>query len=167
MARPGPARTPANVTELRTGKPAPAPLPAPTATSEGSDLKRPEWLSSTAKAAWRELVPAMENAWPGMLSPVDIPALALLCEHYATAQTAAEAMRAKGNVPAPIDQDQAHDGRRRKHPATMVFREATNAYLRLAQEFGLTASARTTIGGGLHVGAGLDDDDDGDLYDAG
>lgn len=172
MAKPGPSKTPANVTSLRTGKPVEPTLPPPEATTKkGSDLSRPEWLSKPAKDVWRQLVPAMEDAWPGMLSPVDIPALALACEHYAVAIEAAKAMRVKGNgnVPEPIDTDAAHDGRRRKHPATMVFRESTNAFLRLAQEFGLTASARTTIGSGLYVGDVADDDEDdaAGLYDAG
>lgn len=142
---------------------------APAPGAGAGPLKAPAWLSTGGKAAWRELIPAVERAWPDFLSPVDVPALAMMVEHYATAIEAAKAMRggrgAGGNKPVPIDTDPAHRDRRRRHPAAQVFKDETAAYLTIAREFGFTAVGRIGLDLSQLPAFDGDEDDDAGIFD--
>lgn len=127
-------------------------------------FKPPAWLSVDAKRFFTELVLDLDEAAPGTIGRIDVAALALAAEHYATAQAAASAMRKRGNRVEVLEVDTAHGGQLRKRPAWQVFREATSAYLMVAREFGLTLKARESME--LDAGAPLGDEDEGDLEDA-
>ena len=139
----------------------PAPRPVPSA---GRAPAPPDWLSAPAKSIWRRLVPRLAEAYPDTLSTIDVPALALMVEHYAIASYAARAMRAKGNVPMATDVDEAHRDRLRKAPASQVMRDHGRAFLELAREFGLTPRARAKLGD-VTPPVVPDDGDDDDLFD--
>lgn len=170
MGRHGPRPLPENVHDLH-GRPGKRPRrqEAPTPPSDGH-LKAPAWLSKDAKAAWRELIPAIERAWPDFLGVVDVPALSLMVENYAMAIAAAKALRERGRGlknPKVIDTDEAHRDRLRKHPAAQVLKEATATYLSLAKEYGLTAVGRIGLDLSSLPGFADDEDEDDDLFDAG
>lgn len=166
MAKPGPARAPDNVRKLfgTDDKSAPrADLAIPGA--RVGSLKPPDWLSPLGAKTFREVVPKLQEEAPDWLADVDVPVLALMCETFAMAVAASRAMRKGGGHLAIIDIDEAHGGRRRKHPAHQVFRESSAAFLSMAKEFGLTPVARNGLGLAL-FGAGPDDDgDDAELFD--
>lgn len=124
----------------------------------------PEWLSIDAKRFFTQLVLDIDEASPGAIGRIDVPALALTAQHYATAQAASEAMRKRGNRVEVLEVDTAHGGQLRKRPAWQVFREATSAYLMLAREYGLTLKARHAME--LDAGVPLDDDQDEDDLEA-
>ena len=125
----------------------------------------PAWLSAPGKAAFRQLLLDIERATPEVLDRIDVPALALLAEHYAIAQAAAKAMRDTGNVPEVLELDKVHGDQHRKTPAWQVFAQATKTYTALAREYGLTLASRTRLelpSAGLPV----DDDEDDALDEA-
>lgn len=126
-------------------------------------FKAPAWLSVEAKRFFTELVLDLEEAAPGTIGRLDVPALALIAQHYATAQSASEAMRKHGNRVEilEVDNTTAAGGQLRKRAAWQVFRQATSSYLTLAREYGLTLKARESMeldAGG--VGDASDDEDD-------
>lgn len=140
------------------------------ATHERAPLRRkprfgaPEWLSVEAKRIFAVLVADLEEANPGTLSALDVPAIALAAQNYATAQAMSLAMRAKGNKVDALEVDVDHGGQVRKRAAWQVYRQAQAAYMILAREFGLTVKARQSME--LDAGVPLGDEDEGDLEDA-
>lgn len=151
-------RSAGNVTELR---------PEAKSTARTSPLPKdlrtaPAWLSAPAKAEWKRLIPRLDEAFPEKLSALDVGALALLVEHLAIAQGAAQAMRGKGNKPDVLEVDEAHRDRIRKTPASQVMRDHAKAAMELAREYGLTLRAREALG---LDGTVPDDDPDDDLFD--
>jgi P27 family predicted phage terminase small subunit len=169
MGTRGPVKTPPHLHALRSGQEPPAPRLPPVAPGAGRKLNPPAWLSASGKRAFTRIVAELTDAWPDSVAPMDIPALALLAETYAVAQAAATSMRTdKGNEPQPLEIDHAHGGQRRKSPAWQMFREATNAYLNAARDYGLTLAARLRLE--LDVAATItppaegDDEDDAILF---
>lgn len=159
----GPIGTPPHIRAVREGEPAPAPRTPPVAPPEGSGKARfepPAWLSSDAKTAFRRLVIDIDAAWPGTLARFDTMSLAVLAEHYAVLQAAAKAMRHDKTVEVTLP-DGRREGQERKNPAWQIFREASNAFLAVAKEYGLTLQSRLRME--LDAGAPLGDEDDEDL----
>lgn len=142
------------------------PIPAPPAAPkverdrEPIHLEAPVWLSPAGRAGFRSLALFVEADAPDWLAKVDADALGLAVEHLAIAVASSRAMRGRGGHYRIIDVDEGHNGRRRKHPAHQVFREATAAYLAVLRELGLTPRARRELEVALGYGAGNDDDDD-------
>lgn len=127
--------------------------------------KPPAWLSKTAREAWAGLVEKLDEVYPEELSALDVPALALMVEHYATAAAAAKSMRDDADDIKAVDVDEAHRDRLRKAPASQVMRDHAKAFLELAREYGLTLKARAALGD-LGAGANVpDDDEDDDLFE--
>jgi P27 family predicted phage terminase small subunit len=75
----------------------------------------------------------------GVLTEADLPALEMLCLHYAVARTAYEVIEEDG-VTTETDQ-----GSLKKHPATSVFRENSLAFKGYLTEFGLTPASRVRL----------------------
>ena len=128
----------------------------------------PRWLSRPAKDAWRQIVPLIAEAYPDEISVLDLPALALLCEHYAITMRAAEEMRARGNVPRITEPSEAKNGGPlvRKVPQSQVMRDHGKAFIELAREFGMTPRARAQMGRMAGPPVVPDTGEDDDLFDA-
>jgi P27 family predicted phage terminase small subunit len=156
----------ASVVRLPVAAPPPAPDRRERADREPVKLKAPAWLSPSGRAAFRRVAVFLEDDAPDWLAEVDADALGLAVEHLAVAVAASRAMRGSGGHYAIIDVDAGHGGRRRKHPAHQVFREATAAYLAVIRELGLTPRARRELEVGLGFAPAEDDDDPAGIFDA-
>lgn len=148
-----------NVFILPTASPAPV-SSAPKAEREPVHLIAPPWLSPAGRRAFRALALFVEADAPDWLAAVDAELLGLAVEHLAIAVAASRSMRTRGGHYKIIDVDEGHNGRRRKHPAHQVLREATASYIAVIRELGLTPKARRELEIGLGLAAGVDDDDD-------
>jgi len=95
-------------------------------------------LNADGQALWKELRPKLERL--GLLTEVDGPAFALLCEWWGIARQAAREVRELESVWTVDGQ-----GRERRHPALVVLKQATEQFCRLAGEFGLTPAMRARL----------------------
>ena len=75
-----------------------------------------------------------------MISRVDRPALEMLATSYARFRAAAREVEENGPL------SEGSRGQPKESPAVRIEREAARDYLRFAEQFGLTASARTRLG---------------------
>lgn len=89
----------------------------------------------TAKRAWEQIVPSLYSA--GIVSISDGPAIELAVLHYAISCKAAEVLLQDGPT---IENRYGEDI---KHPADVVFRGESKAFLMYCQQLGLTFAART------------------------
>lgn len=129
----GPLPNASNVHQLPGAGAAPAPeppRPRPTMPAQ------PPGMTPKAKTVWKRLAEPLNEA--GLLTAVDGFTLALLCEHYVTAREARGQLDRLG----PTIKDRAHGGMPKKNPAAQVFRDNSEAFLKLAQELGLSPKAR-------------------------
>lgn len=108
----------------------------------------PEFLDATAKRVWRELVKSMATV-PGLVTAVDAPALALMCQAYADAVGFRAEVAKRGAVVT------TGRGMIRVNPAIAAYNAAVATYLKFAAEFGLTPSARSRV----HLPLPHEDDD--------
>jgi P27 family predicted phage terminase small subunit len=122
----------------------------------------PAWLSRQAKTLWRDLIPALEDAFPETVTVLDVHALALMLENLAITHAAAKSMRGRAGWIQAVDVDEAHRDRLRKAPASQVMRDHSRAFLELAREYGLTPKSRRLLD---LVPVVADDDDNDDLFD--
>lgn len=95
-------------------------------------------LNAEAQKLWRDLAPKLERL--GILTEVDGPAFALMCEWWGIARLAAREVRGLESVWTTD-----RNGRERRHPAIVVLKQATEMFHQLAGEFGLTPSMRTKL----------------------
>lgn len=131
----------------------------------------PGHLSTFARECWAETAPELERL--GLLSTIDLRLFEELCEAYALARSALEAMRPKKADGTPdlrrrgfeLVLDDPHHGGVRKHPAFAVWNMSTNTYAALCARFGISPLSRVglrpgTIGkpGTPEAGAGAGDD---------
>lgn len=155
MARPGPRPLPDNVLAMR-GRPGKRPPRPEVKPPPLGSTKPPEWLSPQGKRAWRSWAAHLERH--GLLTVLDVMPLCFAAESYSLGMAALDAMRPdkrKGYEVIAVDER----GLPRRHPAAMLYRQASAMFLAWAREFGLTPSARV----GLDPSGGLvpvDDDDD-------
>lgn len=173
--RPGPAKLPADVIELRgnRSKLSEEELEARRAEEVKARPLRPEPptdLSPHARDCWRRLAPELESL--GLLSVLDGPGFRIACETYALAIYALEEMRAKkadGTLDARkkrleiLEVDRVHGGQHRKTPAFAIFAQASREFRSWCVEFGLSPSARVSLRPGAHgatEGSAREDDDD-------
>lgn len=94
----------------------------------------PRGLPPKAKRFWKDHADKLDQL--GLLTEVDGAAFSLMAIHYAVAWSAMERVYAEGLTYLDIN------GVERKSPLLQVWRENSAAYLRYAQQFGLTPSAR-------------------------
>jgi P27 family predicted phage terminase small subunit len=84
---------------------------------------------------WDAIVPELDDA--GLISPVDGPSVELMLRHYALARRAFDQVGE-----SVVVQDHHIAGGLKKHPAEQVFRSESDAFLRYAQQLGMTFVAR-------------------------
>ncbi len=99
-------------------------------------LERPPWLPERAAELWDAPVVRLRRA--GILDEVDGPALLNLVISYYFALHAGELLLRDGMV----EEDKAHAGRLRKHPAFQMWRDSQAAFSKWAQLFKVTPAAR-------------------------
>lgn len=98
----------------------------------------PRGLPARARRFWKDHADKLDRL--GLLTEVDGPAFTLMAIHYATAWEAMRAIQDSGGL-ADVDEN----GVVRKHPLLQVWRENSAAFLRYANHFGLTPSARAKL----------------------
>jgi len=102
------------------------------------DLKTPYGLfGKDGKKLWAALAPDLDAM--GILKPVDLPALQNLCIHYDQMMMAKRALDQDGLF--QIDEK----GIIRRHPAGLIFNQASKAFRSYAADFGLTPTARARL----------------------
>lgn len=136
MAIRGPQPTPTAVKVLRgtakassKGEPAPARIEAPRVPYGV--------LGKDGQRLWNEIAPRLSRN--GLLTELDLPALAMMCAHYDAAMQAAREIRTNGVL--SVDER----GLLRKSPAVQILRDASAAFRAYADRFGMSPSARTRI----------------------
>jgi P27 family predicted phage terminase small subunit len=105
----------------------------------------PAWLEKLAQEVWREVAPQLWQT--GTLAEIDVIQLAAYCEVVARYRLAYQDFRKISDV-----DDGTHgaimrtkSGNHIQNPLLGVLNVARRDMLRIAAEFGMTASARTTI----------------------
>ena len=116
-------------------------------TGDGERPRCPVRLTKEAKSCWKQLVPKLQAM--GILSSVDVIVLEQLCETFARWRVASEEAAAIGDV--IILRHPAKDGAQgaikgmKTNPYARIRDNLNRDLLRLAQEFGMTPSARARI----------------------
>lgn len=104
-----------------------------TATQRGSRSRAPKWLGARARAEWRRVAPGLYEL--GLLTELDVMALACYCQLYARAVEAEEIFTREGMV--------REDGT--AHPCIRIARQHWSLARQFATDFGATPSSRTRI----------------------
>jgi P27 family predicted phage terminase small subunit len=101
-----------------------------------SDLPPPvaPWLTPLAKAKWEEA--AAELTAAGVLTALDLDALAVYCEAYATWRAAVDTVAMEGAT------YKTEGGLVKAHPAVAIMQAADKTLLAWSEKLGLTPSAR-------------------------
>lgn len=156
MSVPGPKPKP-TAAKILAGNPGKRALNASEPKFESADARVPKGkLPKEARELWRALAPQLARA--GVLKKTDLPALEMLCLHYAVARAALEKMLTDGKVEVEDAEGRLYtvsddrlavvadtkDGIK-KHPAVSVLRENSLAFRGYLAEFGLTPSSRVRI----------------------
>ena len=94
-------------------------------------------LPADAARLWRTLAPLLDEM--GVLSDSDLPALEMLCLHYAAARKGWDELDKKG--PTVIGALGGVKG----NPAAAIFRQNSLAFKSYLTEFGLTPSSRVRL----------------------
>jgi P27 family predicted phage terminase small subunit len=97
----------------------------------------PAWLCDIGRAEWDRVVPMLEAS--KVMSPRHQQTLAAYCDSFADMVKADQELRTHG---ATFMDDK---GRVSNHPAWSRKRDARNQMLKIAAEFGLTASALSRV----------------------
>jgi P27 family predicted phage terminase small subunit len=135
MAKPGPKPTPTHLKLIRGDRKSRVNEAEPKASQKAPPM--PRWMSADAKKVWRRTVKQLEKM--GVLYECDGDTLAAYCEAVVRHAEACQLIHQTGLLVK---------GRRDgivKNPAIQVARDAEATIKALAQEFGLTPSARTRI----------------------
>lgn len=138
MGRRGPARTPTVLNELR-GNPGKRPRndrePQP---GKGTrPPSAPRWLGEEARREWRRLARGLWEV--GLLTAVDVDALAIYCETFALWRAEEALLRVEGTV------IETTNGNMVQNPRLGNVNRAKLDLLRLMREFGLTPAARARV----------------------
>lgn len=106
----------------------------PSEISEAGKLRCPARLLPAAKTYWKQIVP--ELASQGLVNKLDQAILEMLCQNYARWQQAEKELEA-----ATVETNHG----KVVHPAAKAALQYENAYLKLAQELGLTPASRNRL----------------------
>ena len=123
---------PSRIKDLGKNEPKPAPV-APSV---------PEWLSEDAKVEWERISKHLEEL--GLLTQIDMAALAGYCESYAQWKKAMLFIQKHGEV-YPIKDDQGNIKYLQQVPQVSIANKAQHQMRAWCAEFGLTPSARGRI----------------------
>ncbi len=99
--------------------------------------KPPRWLSKPARTEWRRLAPQLDRL--GLLTAVDGPAFALLCDTLARLQEYRAQIDREGAV---ID---GYRGAARKHPLLGPLAQLQRQATTLMEQFGLSPASRARL----------------------
>ena len=135
MGRRGPIPEPVGLKLIR-GNPGKRPLkerpqPGP------SKVACPAWLSTPAKAEWKRVAPELQKM--GLLTQLDIAALAGYCQNYADWVEATRFIHEHG------EHYLTPKGQLRQWPQAETARKAEAAMRAFASEFGLTPNSRARL----------------------
>lgn len=98
----------------------------------------PEELAEEGRALWRQVVPWLVEV--NAVQQVDLPAIFAMCVSWQTAERARKVLDEQGwFILGSVGQMTAH-------PAVAIMQGAHDRFLRFAQDFGLTTTARTRLG---------------------
>ena len=141
-------------TELKLieGNPGKRPLPENEPKPEPIAPKCPTWLHKDAKKEWKRIAPQLERL--GLLTQVDMAALAGYCESWAQYKRSIEFIHKHGEV-YPIKDDEGRVKYLQQVPQVSIANKALQQVRAFCAEFGLTPSAR-----GRMVVPGADDKED-------
>jgi P27 family predicted phage terminase small subunit len=170
MGRRGPPPKPTKL-KIAAGNPGKRPLNPHEPQPVTSAPRMPAWLSKRAKAEWRRIVPELTNL--GLLTRIDLAALAAYCQAYAELEEATRTLDKEGRVcvwPVLATQDvfeevanettgktetrlkvakgQKIGEKLKSHPAVQQQRDAARLVKQFISEFGLTPASRTRVHGG-------------------
>lgn len=128
--------TPTNLRILR-GNPSHRPLNAAEPKPAAADLAPPDWLDGLARTEWTRLAPLLHRL--GLLTEIDVQALATYCQTYARWREAEEKIKEFGLVIKG----------RNGYPVISPFAAVADRAMRQMKgfliEFGMTPSARSRV----------------------
>jgi len=100
--------------------------------------EKPADLAPDISKLWDEIIVPLEDA--GMVSPMDFPTLVLALEHYSLARRAADNIREDG-----VKAFDHKNEREARNPAVMVFNSATESFIKLSSQLGLSFVSRARV----------------------
>lgn len=134
--------------------------------------RRPSDLSPDERACWDMHAPELDRL--GLLTVLDGAAFRLLvCQPYAVSMAAFREMVAKKADGTPdrrrrqitVVVPDAHHGGEKRHPAIVVWKQATDQYRSGCVQFGLTPMSRVGLRpGAAPIGTVEDEDDDSAFF---
>jgi P27 family predicted phage terminase small subunit len=116
----------------------PVPMPLVTSARVLECPPPPKSLPKEGKRLWETTVRRLFEI--GFVTEVDVPALHEMCRQWAHAQRLLRVLDKQGYFTL------GSVGQLVTHPALRAYQDASNAYIRIAREFGMTPSARASIG---------------------
>lgn len=132
------------------GNPGHRPIPENTPKPAPKKPSCPRWLLPDAKKEWHRVAPMLEKL--GLLTKIDMAALAGYCQSYARWKDCEEEIDRNGYTVV------TEKGFVIQHPAVSIAKNCLNMVRKFCSEFGMTPSSR----GRIQI-PGLDDEDDEDL----
>ena len=151
--------------KILNGNPGKRPLPANEPKPPPLAPKCPAWLHKDAKKEWKRIAPQLERL--GLLSELDMTALAGYCQSYARYKEAEEFIAKRGTTYASWERDKSgamqYDERgqpilryMQQWPQVSIANKALIQIRAFCSEFGFTPSARARMSV-----PGADDNEDG------
>ena len=141
MAKPGSKPKPTRLKILE-GNPGKRPLPINEPKPTPIAPECPVWLHKDAKKEWKRVAPELEKI--GLLTTVDMAALATYCESWAQYKEAIEFIHKHGPV-YPIKDENGKVKYLQQVPQVSIANKALNNIRMLCAEFGLTPSSRSRM----------------------
>lgn len=132
----GPAPKPTKLKQLE-GNPGKRPLNASEPKPSDRLFYAPRWMSDMAKREWRRIAPELRRL--GLLTMVDLTALATCCEAFAEWREALRVLAVEGYT---YTTDSGYVG---QHPMVAVKNKAALLMKALLCEFGMTPSSRSRL----------------------
>ncbi len=139
--RTGPPPTPTSLRVLM-GNPGKRPLPKNEPKPPPVSPRVPSFLTKDAKKEWKRIAPQLERL--GLLTQMDMAALAGYCESYAQWKKAVEFMHKHGEV-YPIKNEDGTVKYLQQVPQVSIANKALHQIRVFCSEFGLTPSSRSRI----------------------
>lgn len=106
----------------------------------------PGWLSPRAKVEWKRITPELERL--GLLTRIDLAALAAYCQAFAELEEATKTLEKEGRVcvwPVVNKIGEKIGERLKAHPAVQQQRDAMRCIKQFISEFGLTPASRSRV----------------------
>ena len=145
MGKRGPAKEPTALRLLK-GNPGKRAINAaePQPPAVPADLQPPEWVQSDerALAEWQRVFPHLQTL--GLVTVVDVTALAALCRQYSLWRACEDFLRSEGRV-IELRDDKGNLKGVIAAPHVKMADAAYDRWARMCREFGLTPSARTGL----------------------